>query len=286
LVPWVVGAVIVSTLAMGAVAVAQIGARSVVVPGVIGRTEATARKAIDAAGLDLAVSERRSADDPAGIVLDQNPEPGGWVRENARVRVVLSAGPEPIAVPNLVHKKAEGALVALRDAGLIADVAHSYDEQIPAGRVVSQRPAPGEKIPPESKVTIVVSDGHAPVTVPSVAGLTWEAANQALVDAHLRPGKREEFSDDVEIGLVTRVEPAEGSEAPYDSAVAVYVSKGPDLVDVPDVVGMKVDEAYKALQEAGLRASLPLYKPGAKVTGQDPGAYERVRRGSTVTLTV
>ncbi len=286
LVPWVVGTVILATLALGAAALAQIGAGTVEVPGVIGRTEAVARKLADAAGLDLAVTERRSADDPVGVVLDQSPDPGGWTREDSTVRVVLSAGPEPIEVPDLVREKLEGALVALEEAGLRADVGHSYHERIPAGRVISQSPAPGETLAPESAVTIVVSDGHAPVVVPPLGDLSWDQAEQALAGAHLRGAKVEEFSDEVESGRVIRAEPASGAEAPYGSEVAVYVSKGPDLVDVPDVVGMTVDEAYGALRDAGLRASLPEYEPDATVTAQDPGAYDSVRRGSTVTLTV
>ena len=285
-VPWVVGAVIVVTLALGAAALAQVGESSVEVPGVIGRTEAAAKKAADAAGLDLAVGERRSADDPAGVVLDQSPAPGGWARKSSTVRVVISTGPEPVEVPKLVRKTAEDALVALTDAGFTPDPGHSYDERIPAGRVVSQSPAPGEKLLPESKVSFVVSDGHAPVSVPALAGLTWDDAESALTDAHLLAGKVEDFSDEVESGFVIGSEPEGGATAPYGSEVVVHVSKGPDLVQVPDVVGKTVDDAYSALRTAGLRVSLPVYEPGATVKAQDPGAYETVRRGSTVTLTV
>ncbi len=286
LVPWVVGAALVTAVVLSAVALAQIGSDRVEVPGLVGRTEDVAREGARAVGLEIAVAERRSADDPAGIVLGQSPDPGSWAKESAKVRLVVSSGPAPVEVPDLVREKAEDALVALSDAGLVADVGGAYHERIPAGRVISQSPDPGDEVPPETTVSIVVSDGHAPVSVPPVEGLTWDEAEQALAGANLRGTRVDEFSDDVRSGLVIRAEPATGAKAPYDSEVTVFVSKGPDVVDVPDVVGMTVDEAYDALRAAGLRASLPVYEPDATVKAQDPGAYESVRRGSTVTLSV
>ena len=285
-VPWVVGAVIVATLALGAAALAQVGAGTVPVPGLVGMTEGAARSAARAVGLGTEVRGRPASDDPEGVVIEQRPDPGEWTGEHARVAIVVSAGPAPVKVPSVESATAEDALVALEKAGLAAEVRHAFNERVAEGRVTRQSPAAGRLLAPESKVTIVVSDGHAPVQVPELGTLDWDRAKAALAQAHLTAARVDDFSDDVDAGLVIRSEPAGGGQAPYGSEVVVHVSKGPDLVEVPGVVGMKVDEAYAALQGAGLRASLPVYKPGATVKDQDPAAGMRVRRGSTVTLTV
>ena len=286
LVPLVVMGVITATLALGVAALAQMGAGTVAVPGLVGRTEAGARSMAEGRGLDVQVTERRVADDPAGTVIEQRPAAGAWAGERSSVKLVVSAGPAPVEVPRVERRTAEQALVALQEAGLVADVRHEYHELIPKGRVIRQSPAAGEELAPESSVRIVVSDGHAPVAVPDLADKTWQQAREDLAAAHLRARRVEEFSDDVERDLVIRTEPAAEAEAPYESEVAVYVSKGPDMVEVPRVIGMSVDEAYDALRDAGLRASLPVYEPGATVQAQDPDPGVRVRRGSTVTLSV
>ncbi|MCZ7535158.1 MAG: protein kinase [Acidimicrobiia bacterium] len=99
LVPWFVSAALIAAIALSAAALSQIGSDRVEVPGLVGRTESAARTGAQAAGLEISVAERRSADDPAGIVLSQSPDPGSRAREDSKVRLVVSTGPAPVAVP-------------------------------------------------------------------------------------------------------------------------------------------------------------------------------------------
>lgn len=286
LVPFVVFALVALALVGGAVALGQVGGGgATAVPGLVGRSEADARAVADRSGLDVRVAERRVADDPVGTVLEQRPAAGDWIGNGHAVRLVVSSGPAPVEVPKLVGLTAEKALLALQSQGLVAKADHAYDEKVPAGSIVSQDPPGGEEAAPDSTIMIVISDGHAPVPVPDVAGKNPDEAEAVLREAGFETSRAEEFSDVVEQGLVARTDPTTGAEAPYASTITVYVSKGPDLVDVPRVVGMRVEAASDALEAAGLRARVEGdYRPGARVRSQDPDRGERARRGSTVTL--
>ena len=100
-----------------------------------------------------------------------------------------------------------------------------------------------------------MSDGPAPRTVPSgLAGKTYDEAAAALAAVQLGPTKVEEFSDTVGAGQGHRAPPGRGRAAPRDSEVEVVVSKGPDLVTVPDVKGTDLEGAVAKLEAAGLTA--------------------------------
>ncbi|MGQ0805837.1 MAG: PASTA domain-containing protein, partial [Actinomycetota bacterium] len=113
---------------------------------------------------------------------------------------------------------------------------------------------------------------------------TYDEAVAALAEARLGATMAEEFSDEVEAGKVIRTEPAVGQSAARDSAVTVVVSKGPELVDVPDLEGLRVEEASAALRAIGLVPDVEDYQPGGQVRAQDPDAGTQVKKGEKVTL--
>jgi beta-lactam-binding protein with PASTA domain len=130
----------------------------------------------------------------------------------------------------------------------------------------------------------VVSDGPAPVEVPDVAGKGYDEAAAAISAKRLAPVKREAFSDSVAVGVVIGTDPAAGQAAPRDSNVGIIVSKGPELIAVPNVIGQSVEAASQALSNAGLAADVQNFGPGKKVRAQDPSAGTMVKRGAKVTL--
>jgi len=83
---------------------------------------------------------------------------------------------------------------------------------------------------------------------------------------------------------VTGTEPPAGQLAPRDSQVVVHVSKGPEPVQVPNVVGASVEQASQALQANGLVADVQNFAPGRTVKSQSPAAGTQVNRGTKVTL--
>ena len=99
----------------------------------------------------------------------------------------------------------------------------------------------------------------------------------------LQAARVDDFSDTVDPGQVISTDPKAGTPAPRDSTVQVHVSKGPQLVDVPDVTGMTVEDASQALQNQGLVPDVTNYRPGGTVVAQSPRGGQ-LKKGQTVRL--
>jgi serine/threonine-protein kinase len=255
------------------------------VPALVGQDETTAAKAATDAGLLMRVVERRTSDDPAGIVIEQRQSPGSFLSEEGEIEVVVSRGPPPVPLPAVTGLALPEAQAVLEEAGFVVVAERRFDEIVPVDVVIGTEPAGGGQAPRESAITVFVSDGPAPVEVPSVAGAaSFEEAAAALEAKRFVPVRTEDYSDTVEAGKVIGTDPAAGTLAPRDSEVGVIVSLGPPLVQVPSVTGMAVEAASDALAAAGLVADVENFGRGRPVRAQDPAGGTTVRRGTEVTL--
>ena len=174
-------------------------------------------------------------------------------------------------------------LAALQAKQLTAGIERQYSEDVNLGFVIDWFPKdrPVEK---NGEVTVTISDGPEPRTLPDVSGLTYEEAAQRLTDKGLVPKRADVFSDDVAAGKVVGTKPRAGQQANRGDTVTIEVSKGPDLVAVPDVTGMDVDDAVNRIEAAGLRVVSIQGPFRRKVFATDPEAGKRVEKGSGVTL--
>ncbi|HTE58955.1 MAG TPA: PASTA domain-containing protein [Solirubrobacteraceae bacterium] len=193
-------------------------------------------------------------------------------------------------VPNVVGKKSGSAAQILQGAGFEVDVVPIQSDTVPEDRVAGQRPDPGSQADEGSVVTITVSSGPGEAPVPLVQGMTAEEAATALRQGGFKSDERREFSDTVKSGRVIETSPPEGSVARKGTTVTLVVSRGPENVAVPDVVGRPRDEAERTLQDAGLQTSAKEEEsadaePGT-VLRQDPGAGSQLAKGKTVSLVV
>ena len=240
-------------------------------------------------GLAVAVAGEDFSDTVGrGRVLAQDPPAGDRVARGGEVSLVLSAGPELVAVPALADVPLDEARARLEAVGLEpGPVTNTYDGRVPEGAVVSSTPPSGQSERPGTAVALSVSRGPEPVTVVDVAGREADAAVELLTALGLRTSTEEAFDDDVPRGAVVSTSPEAGARAVRGDAVVVTVSRGPELVRVPDVTGDGADEAAGALRRAGLAVDVNSFPGGPdQVLRQDPAAGERVRRGVTVTLYV
>ena len=285
LVPFVVAAALVIVVALTLFAFTRGGGNTVAVPGLVGRTLDDARAIAANAELELEVATRRNAPDPEGTVIGQDPAGGDFTGGDS-VRVVVSSGPAPVEVPNVVNAQLAQAVSTVSEAGLLFEQDDQYNDTVPAGLVVSVEPPPGAEVSPDTVVRLVVSKGHAPVPVPDVAGMTYADAQAALEAEGFQVQRADDaFSDTVPRDQVIGTEPAAGVEAPYESPVVVTVSKGPDVVEVPDVRNMSLDAAAAALEGRGFQVVLEgTFSAGRPVRFQDPAPGTFARRGSTVTV--
>ncbi|MEV6342120.1 Stk1 family PASTA domain-containing Ser/Thr kinase [Actinoplanes sp. NPDC051851] len=155
------------------------------------------------------------------------------------------------------------------------------------GEVFEQSPSAGETIAIDTQVSYTLCNAPDKVKVPTgLVGGTQEAAKAALESAGLVPSFKEVDSASPK-GQVISVADA-GDEVDPGSTVVVKISNNA-LVSVPNVVGKSQDAAVALLENAGLNANVEIVASGAdpgEVASQDPGAKDKVEKGSTVTIFV
>ena len=235
---------------------------------------------------DWVIEEKKTRQDGTalGEIVSTDPPPGESLTEGGTLVVVVSEGNTLTQVPTEIVGRPLAEVVAeFESASLQVTTTEVFDEEIAAGSVVGLDGDIAEELPKQEAVPLLVSKGPAPRTVPELPdGADYEQAAAALEAEQLVPKKAEEFSDDVEKGKVIRLSSEPGSEVPRDSTVTVVVSKGPDVVPVPDLSGMKLDEAEEALVAAGLVLGQDCCNSKGRVVASQPAAGEQVRRGSSV----
>jgi serine/threonine-protein kinase len=195
----------------------------------------------------------------------------------------------PVRVPNVEGIVEEKAVERIEAAGFTANVERRADEEFRAGIVIDQEPEAGTDLPKGETVTIIVSTGVPKVEVPRVAGLQLDEATQALSEAGLKWDVRQVFSDRVEAGIVISQNPKPGEQADKGSVVELRVSKGENLIEVPNVVGQDEATATQILQDAGFEvSSVPVNSSEVEagfVVAQNP-LGGRAAKGSTVEIQV
>ncbi|MCF6508014.1 Stk1 family PASTA domain-containing Ser/Thr kinase [Blastococcus sp. MG754426] len=257
------------------------------VPELTGKQEAAAIDLLQDAGLDPdPVVREWSEEVPEGVVISTDPASGEVIR-GTDVRVVVSKGLERYTVPpELVGLPVDDVEARLQaDLPIQITRGQDYDDAVPPGHVVRFDPPAGTALKRDQVVTVVISQGRAPVSVPDVTGQTPEQATSNLealgfVVERIEDGR----SDQVDQGEVMAVEPGPAAgPVPYGSTVRIQVSAGVPLVTVPDVVGRSGDEAASILEQAGLEVEATRFF-GNRVLRQSPAAGETVERGTSVTI--
>ncbi|MFE2557525.1 Stk1 family PASTA domain-containing Ser/Thr kinase [Streptomyces sp. NPDC059352] len=260
------------------------------VPAVLGQTEATATKRIADAGLEVGTTKRAFSDVyERGTVMAVDPAPGERVRGNATVTLTLSRGPEKVKVPNLRNKPLPEAKRLLKKEGLAPGVITTeFSDSVAQGAVIGSDPEPGTERSPDSAVALVVSKG-SPIDVPDVTGETVAGATAALQEAGLTVRVApERINSPEDAGAVAAQSLAEGSRAAEGDTITLTVSKGPKLVEVPDVTGETTEDARTALEEAGFEVKVEKSFPflGDEVASQSVEGGSTAPEGSTVTIKI
>ncbi len=165
--------------------VISLGPELRIVPDVVGVTVDQARAAT--AGASLAVGDVVERNDEAvatGVVLEASiggipAQPGAEVTTDTEIDLVVSSGPTPRQIPNLVGLSVDQARSALADLSLAIEVSESFSETVPEGEIISSSPAAEEVLARGSTVSVVVSLGLPFVEIPDLAGLqAVDAATQ------------------------------------------------------------------------------------------------------------
>ena len=196
-----------------------------------------------------------------------------------------------VTVPNVVGQTQASATAALAAVGLVlGTIAQDYSATVPAGTVINQTPPAGSSASSGSAVTLLVSKGPQPITVPNVVGQTQAAASTAITGAGLVVGAVTQRHDaTVPDGMVISQSPAAGAQAAPGSAVGLLMSQGPGPVTVPDVTGQTQSAATTVLAGAGLGLGNITQEYSAsvsagRVASQSPQASLQAEAGSLVDL--
>ena len=261
------------------------------VPPLLSKSEAQAKDRLKDAGLDVKKVDHAYSDTvKRGTVISTDPESGARIRNNDSVALTISDGPETVKVPDLTGLRLEKAQSQLKRDGLAAGmVTREFSDDVPKGSVISTSPDAGTERHAGSAIALTVSKGSA-VDVPDVTGEDLEDAKADLQEAGLTVKvAATQVTSEYDAGQVARQTPAGDSQAAEGDTVTLTLSKGPEMVEVPSVVGASVDAATKLLEQSGFevkedRGLLGLF--GDTVKKQSVDAGEQAPKGSTITITI
>ncbi len=260
------------------------------VPTLAGSKQGVAVSRLNSADLHARVRQTFSETVPAGQVVTSSPKDGSSTRKNSTVTLTVSKGPERYTVPTVVRTPLARAKQQLTDGSLVVGkVTQAYDESVPAGSVVSTTPAVGASVKKRTPVALVVSKGKQPVPVPDLSGKAEADATSALNKLGFTVNTSpDQYSDTVPAGSVISTTPATGTVLHKGDEVTLVVSKGPEMVTVPNVVDMKSGAAKSELEGMGFTVKLDRFFGGVfdTVRGQSLRSGSSVRKGSTITLSV
>lgn len=196
------------------------------------------------------------------------------------------------AIPAVANKTVAEAQGLLSKAGFQSTTSDVFDDDVPNGLVVGTEPPAGSEIRKFQPVSLFVSKGPQLFPLPKLTGSTLEEAKTGLSTAEMALGEvTEQFSETAAAGVVLSQDPAPGTPARHGTPVRLVVSKGPEPIPVPNVVGREEDKAVDAIEAAGLKADVAREEvfdkniPKGAVVSQQP-ANGTLTRGGTVTLTI
>ena len=262
---------------------------SVKFPSVVGATTEQANSTLSALGLKTTTVEERFDEDIAkGRVISTDPSAGDSIAPGGTVNLVVSKGAERYTIPSLLKLTPEAAVNLLAKSPLtVGEITEVFNASIPKGFVISSNPAQGAKVKRDTVVDLVVSKGIETFNLASFVGTNGEQALNELTAAGFNVTTTYAFDEKAMPGEVISQQPAAGAPLPKGAAVEIFVSKGSAFVYIPNVMRYTQDRAVALLEDLGLKVVVKKVTKSAKlVIGIDPKVNAKVKRGSTVTLTV
>jgi beta-lactam-binding protein with PASTA domain len=208
----------------------------------------------------------------------------------ATVAYAVVGRPQKIPVPNVASLSQSEATGLLKAQHLGVSVIPQYDPTVPAGLVISQSPRAGAKIGKGQIVTINLSLGPQTIPLPDVRQQLFSQAEKLLKSKGFRVVRIDAFSDTV--GKLRVIDQQPGPLVPLqkDATVTLTVSKGPEVVKVPNVVGDPQESAVNDLETAGFKPVKQFQNSDTIAKGivisVSPAVGTALKKGSNVTIVV
>lgn len=259
------------------------------VPYVLGKSEADARKKLKDAGLEVKITREFSDVVDKGEVIKTDPGGGKQIRNTGTVTIHVSDGPPRTQVPNVVGMPRKEAEQQISDANLsVGEVTETFSDETPQGVVLSTDPKAGTTRRPNTRVGIEVSRGPK-IEIPDVIGESEDDARSELTEAGFKVEIASErvFSDEDKGSVAEQDPPSDGGAVgAKGDTITLTLSKGQEMIEVPDVTGMSEGDAKQTLEAAGFEVDVdkPLLFPGDTVTDQSVDGGDDAPKGSSITI--
>ena len=222
------------------------------IPDLTGSEQAQALEDLQNLGFKVGIENSADASVPAGSVIRTQPPSNTVINPDSLVTIIVSVGPEAFPIPYVLDIETERAIYVVEESGFtLGQLLEVNDENIPRGFVISQNPVAGTKMSPGTTVDLVVSKGPSLIEVSDLSRKSPEDAIQILETLGFEYELIEEYSEDVEIGLVSGTIPEAGEIVTPDELIQVIVSLG-IKIEVPEVEGLGYEDAINILEELGL----------------------------------
>ena len=243
---------------VGVVGFQALTKKSFVVPDLSGVAEAEARNSIATNEWEIIIRAERTNDVEFGFVIRTEPASGESLKQGDALVMYVSEGAPLGVLVEVVGDSREVAVGKLTNQGLTVSATEEPSDSVPIGNVISWTVAKqpslvaGDQVLQDTLINIVVSSGPALRTVPLIVGLKLEEATALVTELGLVLGSSPDgFSSEVAVGLIGAQAPPPGQLVPKDSTIVYSISTGPDLVVLPNIVGINFVESEKRLLEAG-----------------------------------
>ena len=222
------------------------------IPDLTGSEQAQALEDLQNLGFKVGIENSADASVPAGSVIRTQPPSNTVINPDSLVTIIVSVGPEAFPIPYVLNIETERAIYVVEESGFtLGQLLEVNDENIPRGFVISQNPVAGTKMSPGTSVDLVVSKGPSLIEISDLSRKSPEDAIQILETLGFEYELIEEYSEDVEIGLVSGTIPEAGEIVTPDELIQVIVSLG-IKIEVPEVEGLGYEDAINILEELGL----------------------------------
>lgn len=207
-----------------------------------------AQKAVDRLKLDLTVFafETKQSDKKDGTILEQDVKAGDTVKRGSQINVVIAgkgdSTSEMVKVPSVIGKTKSSAKSTLESAGFSVTFEYGdYNDSVAADVVTAQSPSAKNKAAKGSTVTVTLSPGQKPITVPNVVGASQSHAESALAGAGLKYTYADsQYSDTVPAGNVIS-QTKSGETVAAGTTITLTLSKGKQEISTNVSKTVKLD---------------------------------------------
>ena len=257
----------------------------IAVPSLVGLSKSEASTVLSQLGLRTEIAEEIFSEDiDKGKIISTKPGGGGKVSPDGVVGLVVSKGQERILITSLKGTTPDIASQKIADLGLsVGEIIENFDSVVEAGFVIGTNPKEQTPVKRGSIVNIIVSKGIEKVSLSSYIGKGGEQALSELTESGFDVEIEYKFSENIFRGQVISQSPEGSNSIEKGSKILLAVSKGPEFVFVPNVLGKSKNSATLDLENLGLRVAI---KGSGKVNNISPAIGSKVKQGALITLTL